>query len=55
MLPSMRAQRNKQAIYTGTVPGPEINNPEHWRVCVIVGCGRVESVGVAGVVAEGFG
>jgi hypothetical protein len=31
MLPSMRAQRNRQAIYTGTVPGPEINNPEHWR------------------------
>lgn len=30
MLPSMRAQANKQAIYTGTVPGPEINNPEHW-------------------------
>lgn len=30
MLPSMRAQRNRQAIYTGTVPGPEINNPEHW-------------------------
>jgi phage terminase large subunit-like protein len=28
MLPSMRAQANKQAIYTGTVPGPEINNPE---------------------------
>jgi hypothetical protein len=31
MLPSMRAQRNRQAIYTGTVPGPEINHPEHWR------------------------
>lgn len=30
MLPSMRAQRNRQAIYTGTVPGPEINNPEHF-------------------------
>jgi phage terminase large subunit-like protein len=30
MLPSMRAQRNRQAIYTGTVPGPEINNPDHW-------------------------
>lgn len=30
MLPSMRAQPNRQAIYTGTVPGPEINNPEHW-------------------------
>lgn len=30
MLPSMRAQANRQAIYTGTVPGPEINNPEHW-------------------------
>lgn len=30
MLPSMRAQRNRQAIFTGTVPGPEINNPEHW-------------------------
>jgi hypothetical protein len=30
MLPSMRAQRNRQAIYTGTVPGPDINNPEHW-------------------------
>jgi phage terminase large subunit-like protein len=31
MLPSMRAQPNPQAIYTGTVPGPEINHPEHWR------------------------
>jgi hypothetical protein len=30
MLPSMRAQRNRQAIYTGTVPGPDINNPDHW-------------------------
>lgn len=30
MLPSMRAQWNRQAIFTGTVPGPEINNPEHW-------------------------
>jgi hypothetical protein len=30
MLPSMRAQWNRQAIYTGTVPGPEINNPEHF-------------------------
>lgn len=30
MLPSMRAQWNRQAIYTGTVPGPEINNPDHW-------------------------
>lgn len=31
ILPSMRAQRNKQAIYTGTVPGPEINNPDQFR------------------------
>lgn len=30
MLPSMRAQANKQAIYCGTVPGPETNHPEHW-------------------------
>lgn len=30
MRPSMRAQRNPQSIYAGTVPGPEINNPEHW-------------------------
>lgn len=30
MLPSMRAQPNRQAIFTGTVPGPEINNPEYW-------------------------
>lgn len=30
MLPSMRAQWNRQAIYTGTVPGPDINNPEHF-------------------------
>ncbi len=31
MLPSMRAQPNRQAIYTGTVPSPETNHPEHWR------------------------
>jgi len=29
LLPSMSAQGNPQAIYTGTVPGPE-NNGEHW-------------------------
>lgn len=31
IVPSMRAQWNKQAIYTGTVPGPEINNPDQFR------------------------
>lgn len=30
MLPSMGAQPNRQAIYCGTVPGPENNDPEHW-------------------------
>lgn len=30
MLPSMGAQSNWQAIYCGTVPGPENNDPEHW-------------------------
>jgi len=31
MWPSMRAQRNKQGIFTGTVPDPvETNNPEHF-------------------------
>lgn len=30
MLPSMGAQANWQAIYCGTVPGPETNHPEHW-------------------------
>lgn len=30
MLPSMGAQDNWQAIYCGTVPGPETNHPEHW-------------------------
>lgn len=28
IVPSMRAQWNKQSIYTGTVPGPDVNNPE---------------------------
>jgi hypothetical protein len=30
MLPSMRAQPNRQAIFCGTVPAPENNHPEHW-------------------------
>lgn len=28
LVPSMRAQRNRQSIYTGTVPGPDVNHPE---------------------------
>lgn len=31
MVPAMKAQANKQAIYTGTVPGPDINHPEAFR------------------------
>lgn len=27
---AMRAQRNKQSIYTGTVPDEEVNHPEHF-------------------------
>lgn len=27
---AMRAQRNKQSIYTGTVPDDEVNHPEHF-------------------------
>jgi phage terminase large subunit-like protein len=30
MVPSMRAQVNKQAIYTGTVPGSEVGAPEQF-------------------------
>ena len=28
LVPSMRAQRTRQSIYTGTVPGPDVNHPE---------------------------
>lgn len=30
LTPAMRAQPNRQSIYTGTVPSPEANHPEHW-------------------------
>jgi hypothetical protein len=30
LLPSLRAQPNKQSIYCGTVPGPEANHPDAW-------------------------
>lgn len=29
-MPAMRAQRNKQSIFTGTVPGDEVGYPEHF-------------------------
>ena len=28
LVPSMRAQSNRQSIYTGTVPSPDVNHPE---------------------------